>query len=292
MSPHAGRASRAVKLACVTSALALGFGASVAHADLFGGDVAVLTQIFHTGLQQLDELRTVSERLGRSYRELQQLSRYAADTKDAFREFQQLDGDRILNSGVRAVHRAFPDASYVVDDAQGGSRGWARAGGNLGPELADCIESLSRRRRGSGPTAECEHLRRTATAKRVRESLDQTYGTVPRGRADLASVRDETVLHERERLVTEARAALVAEDATDMLRRCKDARDPVVCERIAAEAGVKGYEQQAETNRKLDALIRQQAIANELHAAEQRRGAAEERARRAALLGGVVDGGR
>jgi hypothetical protein len=292
MSPHARRASRALKLACVASGLALGFGASVAHADLFGGDVAVLTQIFRNGLQQLDELRTVSERLGRSYRELQRLSSYAADTKNAFREFQQLDGERILTSGVRAVQRAFPDASYVADDARAGSRGWGRGGGTLGPELSACIESLSRTGRGGGPTAECEHLRRTATGDRVRASLDRTYGTIPRGRTDLAAVRDESVLHERGRLVTEARAALVAEDATDMLRRCKDARDPVVCERIAAEAGVKGYEQQAETNRKLEALIRQQAIANELQAAEQRRGAAEERARRAALLPSVADGGR
>jgi hypothetical protein len=291
MSPHARRASRALKLACVASGLALAFGASVAHADLFGGDVAVLTQIFRNGLQQLDELRTVSERLGRSYRELQRLSSYAADTKTAFREFQQLDGNRILTSGVRAAHRAFPDASYVADDARAGSRGWGR-GGTLGPELSACIESLSRTGRGGGPTAECEYLRRTATGDRVRESLDRTYGTIPRGRTDLAAVRDESVLHERERLVTEARAALVAEDATEMLRRCKDARDAVVCDRIGAEAGVKGYEQQAETNRKLEALIRQQAIANELQAAEQRRAVAEERARRAALVPIAADGGR
>jgi hypothetical protein len=292
MPRHPGRAPRAVKLACVASALALAFGASVAHADLFGGDVAVLTQIFHTGLKQLDELRTVSERLGRSYRELQQLSRYAADTKDAFREFQHLDGDRILMSGVRAVHRAFPDVGHAADDLRGGAHGWRRGGGNLGPELAACIESLSRSGRGGGTTPECDRLRRTATADRVRDSLDRTYGAMPRDRTDLVAVRDESVEHERERLVTEARAALVAEDANEMLRRCKDARDPVVCGRIAAEAGVKGYEQQAETNRKLEALIRQQAIANELRAAEQRRASAEERARRAALVAIVADGGR
>ena len=291
MSKHPGRASRAVKLACLASALTLAFGASVAHADLFGGDVAVLTQIFYNGLKQLDELRTVSERLGRSYRELQRLSSYAADTREAYREFQRLDGDRALTSGVRAVQRAFPDASHAAEDVRSGSRPWGRGGGNLGPELAACIDSVSRRG-GGGATPECDQLRRAATADRVRSSLERTYGVVPRGRTELAAVRDESVEHERERLVTEARAALVAEDATEMLRRCKDARDPVVCERIAAEAGVKGYEQQAETNRKLEALIRQQTIANELRAGEQRRGVVEERARRAALLPMLSDGGR
>ena len=95
-------------------------------------------------------------------------------------------------------------------------------------------------------------------------------------------------MSEQSRMAGQAKMALVSHDASSMLSLCKDASDPVVCGRIAAEASVKGYEQQAETNRKLDELVHQQAVANETRIAEERRALSEEQARRAALLNGLV----
>ena len=274
MSPNS-RASRALTFACAAGALALAAGASVAHADLFGGDVVVLSSIFQTALKQLDQLRSVTDTLGKSYREMQRVARLAQETKDVYRDFQRLDGDRALASGVRAVYGAFPEQ--------------ARGSGQLVPEVEACVESMVRARAGgAGSTFECDQLRRAATGERVRASLERTYGTVPGGRTDLAALRAEHVTSEQGRMAGQAKMALVSHDASSMLSLCKDASDAVVCGRIAAEASVKGYEQQAETNRKLDELVHQQAVANETRIAEERRALSEEQARRAALLNGLV----
>jgi hypothetical protein len=275
MPQHRTPASRALTLACAASALALAAGASVAHADLFGGDVVVLSSIFQTALKQLDQLRSVTDTLGKSYREIQRVARYAQETKDTFRDFQRRDGDRALTSGVRAVYGALPQQAHGSEQ--------------LVPELEACVESLVRARAGgAGSTFECDQLRRAATGERVRASLERTYGSVSGSRSDLAALRSEHVTSEQNRMAGQARMALVSHDASSMLALCKDASDPVVCGRIAAEASVKGYEQQAETNRKLDDLLHQQALANETRIAEERRALSEEQARRAALLNGVV----
>jgi hypothetical protein len=275
MQPPSSRASRALTFACAASAVALAAGASVANADLFGGDVVVLSSIFQTALKQLDQLRSVTDTLGKSYREMQRVARLAQETKDLYRDFQRRDGDRALTSGVRAVYGAFPEQ--------------ARGSGQLVPEVEACIESLVRARAGNpGSTFECDQLRRAATGERVRASLERTYGTVPGGRSDLAALRAEHVTSEQSRVTSQAKMALVTHDASSMLALCKDASDPAVCGRIAAEASVKGYEQQAETNRKLDELVHQQAVANETRIAEERRALSEEQARRAALLSGVI----
>jgi hypothetical protein len=275
MQPPNSRASRALTFACAASAVALAAGASVANADLFGGDVVVLSSIFQTALKQLDQLRSVTDTLGKSYREMQRVARLAQETKDLYRDFQRRDGDRALTSGVRAVYGAFPQQ--------------ARGSGQLVPEVEACIESLVRARAGNpGSTFECDQLRRAATGERVRDSLERTYGTVPGGRSDLAALRAEHVTSEQSRVTSQAKMALVTHDASSMLALCKDASDPAVCGRIAAEASVKGYEQQAETNRKLDELVHQQAVANETRIAEERRALSEEQARRAALLSGVI----
>jgi hypothetical protein len=275
MRPPNSRASRALTFACAASALALAAGASVAHADLFGGDVVVLSSIFQTSLKQLDQLRSVTDTLGKSYREMQRVARLAQETKDVYRDFQRSDGDRALTSGVRAVYGALPE-QY-------------RGTGQLVPEVEACVDSLVRARAGGpGSTFECDQLRRAAAGERVRSSLERTYGTVPGGRSDLAALRSEHVTSEQGRMAGQAKMALVTHDASSMLSLCKDGSDPVVCGRIAAEASVKGYEQQAETNRKLDELVHQQALANETRIAEERRALSEEQARRAALLNGLV----
>lgn len=298
MRTKKSRSSRALTIACALSGVALATGASVAHADLFGGDVVVLTSIFHTTLKQLDELRSMTDTLGQSYREIQRVARYAQDAKDAYRDLQRLDGDRVLNSGVRAVYGVLPETAYVATDLQNVARLQGRGSGQLVPEVEACVASLTRGgASSSAPTSECERLRGAAATDRVRSSLERTYGNVPAGRGDLSALRADHVLNEQSRLASQAKVALVSHDASTMLALCKDARDPVVCGRIAAEANVKGYEQQAETNRKLDELVHEQVVANEIHLAAERRALSEERARRAALLGGIapsssVPGGR
>jgi hypothetical protein len=72
-----------------------------------------------------------------------------------------------------------------------------------------------------------------------------------------------------------------------MLQKCLTARDPVVCQTLAAQAQIQAFEQQAETNRKLEELIHQQTIANELKIAEAKKFEDEEGARRASLVDGL-----
>jgi len=286
--PRQSRQGRlALTFAYALSAFLLAGGASVAHADLLGGDVAVLTSIFHTSLKQLDELRSVTDTLAKSYSTLEELARDASNTKKAFQDFQRLDGNRTMTSGARAMNGAFPGVAFL----QGNLKSAKAAPGGTGRlplELRSCIESLARS--PGSETAECDQLKRDATSEQLAASLGKTFGTVPPGRSELAEARKESVTAEEYHLLGEAKRALVGVDAADMLTRCKGATESVVCQRLAAEATIKGYEQQAEANKELDDLFLAQATAAELHVADARRALIEERARRTALVTGLPPG--
>jgi hypothetical protein len=269
----------AASAATVATAVVVALGASVANADLFGGDVAVLSAIFETTLKQLDEARRASEALGGAYSEARRLATYAGDARAAYRAFQRADGNRAVSSGVRALDQVFPEIG-------GGGAAAVDVLGALDPEVAACLASIARGElEVAARSPRCERLRQAAAVDRIRAALDRTFGTIPAAREDLAAVRGDSVAADRERLVDQARMALVSADASELLVRCKDAADPSVCGRIAAEAGVKAYEQQAETNRRLGELVHQHGVANELLIADELRDAREARARREALLG-------
>jgi hypothetical protein len=280
--------SRAVKGALVASAILLAAGASVAHADLLGGDVAVLTSIFHTSLQQLDQLRSMTDSLAKSYGELQRVVRTAESPRTAFQDFQRLDGNRTLTSGVRALDGAFRGVAFVAGEVESTTRLVNSASGQLTAELKSCIDSLVRS--PGSKTPECDRLKLDATTQRIETSLQTTYGSVPTGRVDLTQARKGNVTTEQGRLLDQAKFALVSADATDMLTRCKDATESVICQRLVAEAGIKSYEQQAEVNRKLDEVLHEQAIGNEIRITEARRAFIEEQARRSALVSGLAPG--
>ncbi len=298
------RIPRAVVVAILCVTLALGVGVPTAYADLFGSDVPILTNILTTALQQLDTANKTFETLGKTYRETKRLASYAGDAKEAFDEIQSFSSGRARNSGIRALYRAYPELSFLQGESQYGYRTWGQSYGGLSPELQRCLQDITRdtmRSAGAGalsggtPLAgvesACDQWQRTVTAQKLDQDLRRTFGDVPQSRPDLAAVRAEDIARERRyqaELLKKASVEAQVYDAKDgMLQKCLTARDPVVCQTLAAQAQIQTFEQQAETNRKLEELIHQQTIANELKIAEAKRLDDEERARRASLVDGL-----
>jgi hypothetical protein len=143
----------------------------------------------------------------------------------------------------------------------------------------------------AGVESACDQRQRTATAQKLDQDLRRTFGDVPESRSDLALVRAEDIARERRYQAELLKKASVEQQVYDpndgMLQKCLTARDPVVCQTLAAQAQIQAFEAQAETNRKLEELIHQQTIANELKIAEAKRLEGEERARRASLVDGL-----
>ena len=298
------RIPRAVVVAILCVTLALGVGVPTAYADLYGGDLPILTNILTTALQQLDTANKTFETLGKAYRETKRLASYAGDAREAFAEIQSFSSGRAQNSGIRALYRAYPELSFLQGESQYGYRTWGQSYGGLSPELQRCLQDITRdsmRAAGAGGLSgggrlagvesACDQWQRTVTAQKLDQDLRRTFGDVPQSRPDLAAVRAEDIARERRyqaELLKKASVEAQVYDAKDgMLQKCLTARDPVVCQTLAAQAQIQAFEQQAETNRKLEELIHQQTIANELRIAEAKRFEDEERARRASLVDGL-----
>lgn len=295
------RIPRALVAAIGCVALSLGVGIHAAYADLYGADVPILTNILTTTLQQLDTANKSFETLAKTYRDTKRLASYAGDAKEAFAEIQAFSGTRAQNSGIRALYRAYPELSFLQGESQYGYRTWGQSSGGLSPELQRCLEDLTRdttRAAGAGgtsnpagPHSACDEWQKAVTGKKLEQDLRRSFGDLPGSRPELASVRAEDVLRERRyqaELLKKATVEKQVYDAKDgMLQKCLTARDPVVCQTLAAQAQIQGLEQQAETNRKIEELIHQQTVANELRIADARRLEDEERARRASLVDGL-----
>jgi len=298
------RFPRLVLVATLCVALSLGVGFEAAYADLYGADLPILTNILSTALKQLDTASRTFETLGNAYRETKRIATYAADAREAFAEIQSFSGSRLANSGVQAIYRAYPEVSFLQAEAQFGYRTWGQSYGGLSPELQRCLQDITRdtvRTTGagtstpaagaSGKSSACEQWQRTVTAQKLDQDLRRTFGDLPQGRPELAAVRADDVAHEQRYQAELVKKASVEKQVYDsqngMLRKCLTARDPVVCQTLAAQAQIQAFEQQAETNRKLEELIHQQTVANELKIADAKRTEDEEGARRASLVDGL-----
>jgi hypothetical protein len=289
------RLPRVVLVAVLCVALSLGVGIQAAYADLFGADVPILTSILTTALQQLDTATRTFETLGKAYQETKRLASYAADAREAYEEIRAFSSGRLANSGLNALYRAYPEISFFQGEAQYGYRSWGQGYGAFSPELQRCLQDITRdavrSAGGGGASSACDQWRRTVTAQKLDQDLRRTFGDLPQGRPELAVVRAEDIAREQRyqaELVKKAAVETQVYDPQDgMLQKCLTARDPVVCQTLAAQAQIQAFEQQAETNRKLEELIHQQTIANELKIAEAKRFEDEERARRASLVDGL-----
>ena len=290
-----------VAILCVT--LSLGVGIQAAYGDLYGADLPILTNILTTALKQLDAASKTFETLGNAYRETKRLATYAADAKEAFDEIRSFSADRLANSGLQALYHAYPEVSFLQGEAQYGYRSWGQGYGGLSPELQRCLQDITRdavRSAGgtsagvvpvTGGVSACDQWRRTATAQKLDQDLRRTFGDLPQSRPELATVRAEDIAREQRYQGELVKKAAVEKQVYDpqngMLQKCLSARDPVVCQTLAAQAQIQTFEQQAETNRKLEELIHQQTVSNELKIAEAKRIEDEERARRASLVDGL-----
>ncbi len=297
------RSPRVVLVAVLCVLLSLGVGIQAAYADLFGTDVPILTNILTTALQQLDTATKTFETLGKAYQETKRLASYAGDAKEAFAEIQSFSSNRAQNSGLRALYRAYPEISFFQGEAQYGYRSWGQGYGGFSPELQRCLQDITRDSVRSasaggasagaspGATGACDQWRRTVTAQKLDQDLRRTFGDLPQSRPELAAVRAEDIAREQRYQAEVLKKASVEKQVYDpqngMLQKCLTARDPVVCQTLAAQAQIQTFEQQAETNRKLEELIHQQTIANELKISEAKRMEDEERARRASLVDGL-----
>lgn len=239
-SPHP---LSAALLACV--ALVLLFAAPEASADLFGGDIPLLSTLVSQGTQQLSTAAQVLRGVNNEVASAQQLVGFASQARAVFSQFARtrvgdFGADRL---GLAAGTAAATDRSRLAS----GIAPWAPATGELKPSAIQCVST-------SGTSA-CRQMHDAVTPTDAANALGSTFGPAlhPDTRAGDYEASRALSLADTHQQQESARAAV---SAASRSAACASGSDAAVC----------GLAQTARQESQLDTMNEQLAEGNRLEA--------------------------
>lgn len=209
-----------------------------ARASIWGEENVSLLALVAQGLEQISQGAKQFEQLQRTYEETRRYVSMAQDAVDGFREFGAF-ADSIYSNPTHALATAFPDAEALTRDLRS-PQSWAQGTGELQRLVRVCLSG-----------GDCATLRDAVTAKQVRDSISQTFGTSP-----IRSSSIETVDVEASRGISlstaqTAKAQLTAEQARALMEKCRKGTDQsaiAACQAAANLGQLMQVEQTAELN--------------------------------------------
>src|SRR5919106_131431 len=160
------RRSTALRAATATSIVLVFFGANVAHADLWGADIPLLSSILGNGISTLNAINDQVATLRKSYEEARRLAGYADDAYRTFKHFRDYTADMFNADAAAALDAAFPELSRLRREASG-TGPWAEGTGELQRTFVRCLK---------GGATGCAELQDALTAKDARGALDAAFG--------------------------------------------------------------------------------------------------------------------
>jgi len=155
-------------------AFALALMPGVARADLYGGDLPLLTAIVANGADEISQLSQSIAQAKKTYDETRRLAGYADDAVKAFNSVKSLNGAMFGQSVVNGLDLAFPEVAQIQNDVaqHNGLSTWGQGTGELGMLVTGCA------RYGPGGFS-CGQLQRAVTAEDARKTISATFGTAP-----------------------------------------------------------------------------------------------------------------
>jgi hypothetical protein len=272
MTLHAQRSPRSLSAALVAGLVLALLVAPEAWADLFGGDIPLLSTLVSQGTQQLATASQVLRGVNNEVASAQQLVGFASQARTVFSQFARTRvGDFGADGLGLAAGTAFPtDRSRLTS----GVTAWAPATGELKPSTTQCVTT-------SGSAA-CRQMHVAVTPADAAGALRSTFGPAlhPDTRAGDYEASRALSLADTHQQQESSRAAV---SAASRSAACASGSDAAVC----------GLAQTARQESQLDTMNEQLAEANRLQAmrlalqnAERKRTLDEAQERRLAVAEG------
>jgi hypothetical protein len=244
-----------------------------ASADLFGGDIPLLSTLVSQGTQQLSTAKQVLRGVDDEVASAQKLVGFANQARTVFTQFSHA---RVSDFGADALGLAggaLPpsDKSRLVS----GVAPWAPATGELKPSVAQCITT-------SGSSA-CRQMHDAISPRDAQNALSSTFGPALQSdtRAGDYEASRALSLADTHQQQESSRAAV---SAASRSAACASGSDAAVC----------GLAQTARQESQLDTINEQLAEGNRLQAtrlalqnAERKRALGEAQERRQAIIEGA-----
>jgi hypothetical protein len=268
------RPSASFSAAVAAGVLLVFVAAPEASADLFGGDISLLSTLVAQGAQQLSTAKQALAGIGTQVASAQRLVGFATEARSAFSNFSlgrvtDFGADGLgLKSGTPAVSDRSRLASGVAP--------WAPATGELKPVASQCVAS------GGQASGACRQIHEAITPRDAQTALSHTFGAAqhPDTRAGDYEVSRALSAADTHQQQESSRAAVSAASRT---AACASGGDSAVC----------GLAQTARQESQLDTVNEQLAEGNRLQAthvalqnAERKRALDEARARLDVLTAG------
>lgn len=142
-----------------------------ARADVWGGDVAVLSSILVQASHQVEVLTKQLDTIKNAYQETRKVAAAATDAYKTYQHFKTMTWADFGQEVSMAIDQAYPDVAYYRREAAGAGDGWGQAtGGALEMQLAGCIGSAGR------PGANCAQIAQNFDMSKTRDALTAAFG--------------------------------------------------------------------------------------------------------------------
>lgn len=240
----------------VGCALFFGVGVQTAYADVWGGDIPLLTSLVATTTDQLKKASETLDTLRKTYDSAKRVAGYAEEAYQAYQHFSQYSAERFGQDALGALDTAFPDVSYFRREASR-TGPWAQSTGELQSLVAFCFSGLTKGKKGT-----CIELQQALTLRQAREAIQGTFGVAPHV---AGSIETRAVDHEASVAMTASasqfeRNKITRSEADSLLEQCTDDEGNLAaCQAAAGTAQIRQLRASAD-------IADQLAEANRLHA--------------------------
>ena len=254
-------------------------GLQTAHADLFGGDLPLLSAIVTNTAQQLTKLSETLSTLRKTYDEAKRVASYADDAYKAYQHFSHYSAQMFKDEVTHSFENAYPDLAYFRREASSGPQ--IDGSGGLGRLLSYCLSGKN----GS----QCVELQLALSLQEARNNISTVFGPAPvvAGYTEMKSIDDEAGLAVAASSSQTGRDQIARAQAQSLQEQCTgDADDGnlAACQAAGSLAQIQTLKQSTELTDQVAESNRLQALRLAQENAKRKREIGEAVERREILL--------
>ncbi len=269
-------------LSFVAGILVFCLGVETAYADLFGGDLPLLSAIVTNTAQQLTKLGDTLSTLRKGYEDAKRVASYADDANRAYQHFSHYSGQMFRDDVTRSFESAYPDIAYFRREASSGPQ--LDGSGGLGRLLSYCISG----RNGN----QCVALQQALSLQQARDNITTVFGPAHpvAGYAEMKSVDDEAGLAIAASSSQTGRDQIARAKAESLQQQCTEDTDDsnlAACQAAGSLAQIETLKQSTELTDEVAESNRLQALRLAQENAKRKREIGESIERRQIILEGA-----
>ncbi len=266
--------------ALVSMILILGV-APAAVADLFGGDLPLLSGILAQATQAATALGSALDTLRRTYQDARRVAGYAEDAVAAYSHFKAYNATLFKQDVQQAFEASYPDIGYFRREVSGAGS-WAQGSGELQRLTRLCL---------LGPSGNCRPLQEALSVAQTRDALDKTFGRAPKGADDLHAVDHESAVALAAGSAQQGRSQRARALSDALIQQCQgssgDDNNLAACQAAGSSAQIQALHGQADIADQVSETNRLQTLQLQQRNQERKRELEEATERRALVLEGV-----